>query len=57
MTSFQNPFWPGMQGIADLPKQIEGLTQSLAGFLEAHLPQDQAKTMASLTPPAEKFQP
>ncbi len=57
MTSFQNPFWPGMQGIADLPKQIEALTQSLAGFLEAHLPQDQAKTMASLTPPAEKFQP
>lgn len=57
MTSFQNPFWPGMQGIADLPKQIEALTQSLAGFLEGHLPQDQAKTMASLTPPAEKFQP
>ena len=57
MTSFQNPFWPGMQGIADLPKQIEALTQSLAGFLEGHLPQDQAKSMASLTPPAEKFQP
>lgn len=57
MTSFQNPFWPGMQGITDLPKQIEALTQSLTGFLEGKLPQDQAKTMASLTPPAEKFQP
>ena len=57
MMSFQNPFWPGMQGIADLPKQIETLTKTLTGFLEDKLPQDQMRSIGSLTPPAEKFQP
>lgn len=57
MMSFQNPFWPGMQGIADLPKQIEALTKTLTGFLEDKLPKDQMRAMGSLTPPAEKFQP
>ena len=57
MMSFQNPFWPGMQGITDLPKQIEALTKTLTGFLEDKLPQDQMRGIGSLTPPAEKFQP
>lgn len=56
MMSFQNPFWPGMQGIADLPKQIDALTKALTGFLSDKLPRDQITGMV-LTPPAEKFQP
>lgn len=57
MMSFQNPFWPGMHGIADLPKQIEALTKTLTGFLEDKLPREQMAAMGSLTPPAEKLQP
>ena len=57
MMSFQNPFWPGMQGIADLPKQIEALTKSLTGFLEDKLPREQMAAMGALNPPAEKLQP
>jgi len=57
MMSFQNPFWPGMQGMADLPKQIEALTKSLTGFLEEKLPRDQVAAMGALTPPVEQLQP
>ena len=57
MMSFQNPFWPGMQGVTDLPKQIEALTKTLTGFLEDKLPKDQMRAMGSMTPPPEKFQP
>lgn len=57
MMSFQNPFWPGMQGIADLPQHIEALTKSLTGFLESQLPGEQVTAIRSLTPPAEKLQP
>ncbi len=57
MMSFQNPFWPGMQGMADLPQQIEALTKSLTGFLEDKLPKEQMASMNSLTPPVEQLQP
>ncbi|WP_448359408.1 PHA/PHB synthase family protein [Fluviibacter sp.] len=60
MMSFQNPFWPGMpgaQGIADLPKQIEAMTQSFTDFLQAKMPPGPAQSMASMNPPLEKVQP
>src|SRR5574343_1144628 len=57
MMSFQNPFWPGMQGMADLPQQIEALIKSLTGFLEDKLPKEQMASMNSLTPPVEQLQP
>lgn len=55
--SFQNSFWPGMQGMSDLPKQIEALTKSLTGFLEEKLPREQMAAMSSLAPPVEQLQP
>ena len=57
MMSFQNPFWPGMQGISDLPKQVETLTKTLTDFIQDKLPKENAASVASLTPPIDKFQP
>ena len=57
MMSFQNPFWPGMQGIADLPKQVEAMTKSLSEFLEMHLPKDKVSAVDALKPPVEALQP
>jgi polyhydroxyalkanoate synthase subunit PhaC len=57
MMSFQNPFWPGMQGVADLPKQIESMTKSLSEFLEMHLPKDQVRGFNAAKLPVETLQP
>jgi len=57
MMSFQNPFWPGMQGIADLPQQVESMTKSLAKFLEMHLPKDKVSAIESFKPPVDALQP
>ena len=57
MMNFQSPFWPGMQGITDLPKQIEALTQNFNRFLQDKLPPDATKPLEALTPTVEKMQP
>ena len=57
MMNFQSPFWPGMQGIADLPKQIETLTQNFSRFLQDKIPADATKPLEALTPTVEKMQP
>jgi len=57
MMNFQTPFWPGMQGIADLPKQIEALTETFGRFLQEKMPHDRAPTFESFIPSVEKMQP
>ncbi len=57
MMNFHTPFWPGMQGIADLPKQIEMMTQSWTRFLQDKLPADGPGAMAALAPQVDKMQP
>ncbi len=57
MMNFQTPFWPGMQGIADLPKQIEAMTQTFSKFLQDKMPTDTAGAMAAMTPQIDKMQP
>ena len=57
MMNFQSPFWPGMQGIADLPKQIEALTQQFGRFLQDKMPTDPSKPLEALSPTVEKMQP
>lgn len=57
MMNFQSPFWPGMQGIADLPKQIEALTETFGRFLQEKMPQDRTPALETFMPPVEKMQP
>ena len=57
MMNFQSPFWPGMQGIADLPKQIEALTETFGRFLQEKMPHGQSPSIEALMPPVEKMQP
>ena len=57
MMNFQTPFWPGMQGIADLPKQIEALTETFGRFLQEKMPQDRAPSLETMLPAVEKMQP
>ncbi|MBU3656550.1 MAG: class I poly(R)-hydroxyalkanoic acid synthase [Rhodocyclaceae bacterium] len=60
--NFQTPFWPGAQGIQDLPKQIEQLTQSFGRFLQEQMPGDGMATGPAAAPVArlpqlQKMQP
>ncbi len=57
MMSFQNPFWPGMQGIVDLPKQVEAMTKSLNEFLQTNLPKDKVPGIHAMKPPVDALQP
>ena len=60
MMNFQTPFWPGAQGIQDLPKQIEQLTQSFNRFLQDQMPREgvaPASVAASRLPQIDKMQP
>ena len=57
MMNFQTPFWPGMQGIADLPKQIETLTEAYSRFLQEKMSQERAPAPEMLIPSVEKMQP
>ena len=57
MMNFHTPFWPGMQGIADLPKQIEMMTQTFTRFLQDKMPADVTGPMAVISPQVDKMQP
>lgn len=57
MMNFQSPFWPGMQGISDLPRQIEQLTQSYSRFLQEKMPAGASRPFDAFTPPLEQMQP
>ena len=60
MMNFQTPFWPGAQGMQDLPKQIEQLTQSFNRFLQEQMPREgvaPAAAAASRLPQIDKMQP
>lgn len=57
MMNFHTPFWPGMQGIADLPKQIEMMTQSFTKFLQDKMPSDTPGSLTAMAPQVEKMQP
>lgn len=57
MTNFQAPFWPGLQGIVDLPKQIEQLTQTYSRFLQEKMPAGSARPLETFVPPVEQMQP
>lgn len=57
MINFHSPFWPGMQGIADLPKQIEMMTQTFGKFLQDRMPSDATRSMEALAPQIDKMQP
>lgn len=57
MMNFHTPFWPGMQGVADLPKQIEMMTQTFTKFLQDKMPGDAAGSMAAMVPQVDKMQP
>ena len=57
MMNFQTPLWPGTQGMADLPKQIETMTQAFTQFLQDKMPVDAAGSIAAITPQVDKMQP
>ena len=56
MMNFQSPFWPGMQGITDLPKQIEALTETYSRFLQDRMPSGTTPLEVRM-PPLDKVQP
>lgn len=57
MMNFQSPFWPGMQGMTDLPGQIEQLTQAYTRFLREKMPAGSTHAFETIVPPVEQLQP
>ena len=57
MMNFQTPFWPGMQGIGDLPEQIKALTETYRRFLQDKMPPGAGAPLEGRMPPLEKMQP